>query len=84
MSPDEVAARAAADADPDGYRAARDALVAGYRVRVILEIRHGDGGAHVTGATFTHLRAELSAAVVPLVGAMLARVLDRLDGAPDA
>jgi hypothetical protein len=84
MSPEESEARAAADADPEGYRAARDALVAGYRVRVMLEVRHADRGAHVLGSTFTHEPAELGAALVPLVRAMLGRVLTKLDGGPDA
>jgi hypothetical protein len=72
------------EAEADADRAARDALVAGYRVRVVIEIRHADRGAHVTGSTFTHERAELGAALGPLTGAMLARVLATLDRAPDA
>jgi hypothetical protein len=83
MSPEESEARAAADADPEGYRAARDALVAGYRVRVILEIRHNDRGGHLTGSTFTLNRAELAAAVPGLLGVMLPRVV-RLIEEPDA
>jgi hypothetical protein len=80
----ELGADEAREAEADARREARDALVAGYRVRVILEIRHADRAVHLTGATFTHERAELAAAVPGLLGVMLPRVLAMLDPGPDA
>jgi hypothetical protein len=83
MTPDEERAAEPA-AEPTMTRAeAVAALAAGYQVRVMLEVRHGDRGAHLMGSTFTHDRAELAAAVPGLLGIMLPRVV-RLVEDPDA
>jgi hypothetical protein len=86
-----VTAHTHATPEPGCYRcdigadeAAHAALAAGYRVRVVVELRHDDRATSLTGATFTHDRGELGPAVLGLLGAMLPRLLDKLDGGPDA